>query len=169
MSRSDNKSKLRPIMSMILVITGLWGFGSSFAGAQSNCKIDNTLFVSDIHGKVFDPHGVPIPNATVHLEQGTPPPIETRTDANGKFHVRYGYGWYTITVKSPGFQDVSIPVKAGPDMRADFHSSELKVILGLHLGEHCIPATTSNRVFHLMIESNNKNIKGNEQQNATQK
>jgi len=156
-------------MSMFLVIAGLWGFGCFYARAQSKCSAPGTIFVSVISGQVFDPHGLPIPNAVVHLEKGTSPPIDTHTDARGKFYVRHGYGWYTITVKSPGFQDTIIPIKAGPDVRADFHSSTLKVILGLHLDENCIPATTSKSVFHRMIEANNKNIKGAEQQNATQK
>jgi len=150
----------------------LAGLGCSISFAQSeffDCIGQKTLYVVDVHGKVFDSSGVPISNAVVSLLRDGKLLGETQTDEQGKFRIRRVTGWYTIYVKSPDFQDASVEIHSGPDVRANFNSGEIKVILGVGSFHPCPSATTSSREVKKIIRAFNEKLKGNEQTDATQK
>ena len=156
-------------LPVLALLAGL-GCAISFAqGRFSDCIGQKTVYVVDVHGKVFDPSGVPISRAIVSLLRDGKLLQETQTDDRGKFRIRRVTGWYTIQVTSSGFQDASVEIHAGPDVRANFNSGNIKVILGVGSFQPCPSATTSNRDVKKIIRAYNEKLKGNAEKNATQK
>jgi len=157
---------------LLPVLALLAGLGSSISFAQVeivDCIGQKTLFVSELQGKVLDPSGVSISYADDSLLRDGNLLRETRTDARGKFRFRGAMGWYTVLVKSPGFSDTSFPIRSGPDVRATFHSNEIKVILGVGMNAPCPSATTSNKDAQKNIRAYSEKLKGKELDHATQK
>jgi hypothetical protein len=109
-----------------------------------------------------------IPAALVALKRDGSEDIETTTDSKGRFAFKGISGQYRLRIKSTGFAPVSSPVKVGFDLRNLFHANTLRVILPIG-GDYCESPTTSKREFQNKINAYNRQYKGIDQTNATQK
>jgi catecholate siderophore receptor len=68
-----------------------------------------------LHGQVLDPTRAPVAAARVAADSsdGGPSPATALTDASGQFTLALPPGTYTLTVKAPGFLDLSQTLVAG--------------------------------------------------------
>ena len=136
--------------------------------ASANVCVHPTLRLSRVQGVVTDQMGEIIPGALVTLKRNGSSDIETTTDSMGRFALKRISGQYWLQIKAPGFAYVSSPVKIGFDIRNLIHSDTLRVILPIG-GDYCESPTTSKREFQNKINAYNRQYKGIDQKNATQK
>ena len=158
----------RPIMSMILMVAGLFWIPASVAVAQVDCVSPRTLKVSRVQGQVFDITENAVPGVVVSLVQEGKSTAQFHTGSNGEFQFKAAPGLYVLNAEVPAFQRASVELKVGRDLGNLFHPSTLRVILGLY-GSFCPWATTSNREFQKMARANNQRLKENAEKNATQR
>jgi hypothetical protein len=146
----------RWIPALVLVV----GLGTSFSFAQygtGDCIEQRKLAVAHVKGQVFDPHGVPVPEAVVSLWPDGRSTVQLKTDAKGFFQFKVEPGNYILKATYPGFELTTAELAVGTDILGVFHSPSLNVILALP-GMNCPWVTTSN-----------KEIKGLVRKYATQK
>lgn len=137
------------------------------ARAQVDCFY-KTLHLSNVHGVAVDFMGRPIAEAVVSLSRKGSEAIETKTDARGQFSFSGVSGHYDFSVKARGFSETWSPVDVGFDVRNLFHSNTLHVIVSVG-SPVCPTLTTSKREFQNKIAAYNRQYKGIDQKNATQK
>ncbi|HEY9623757.1 MAG TPA: carboxypeptidase-like regulatory domain-containing protein [Crinalium sp.] len=88
--------------------------------------------MNSIYGRVTDPQGNPIPQATVLFTGSSPThtDIAARTNATGEYrYTNLTPGLYTLMVNAEGFptQTQQIQVNSGEDAQLDFHlDSQIK-------------------------------------------
>jgi len=152
---------------MILVVVALFVMISVQASAQVDC-VYKTLRLSSVHGVAVDFYGRPIPEAVVSLSKKGSEAFETKTDALGRFSFRNMSGHYDFFVKARGFSEAWSPVDVGFNIRDLFHSNTLRVIVSVG-SPVCPTLTTSKREFQNKIAAFNRQYKGIDQKNATQK
>jgi hypothetical protein len=91
----------------ILLASGPWFAGGPAVSAQSAGP--NAV----LSGAVDDPSGARIPRAPVHI-QGEGIDSDTSTNGVGTFSVDLAGGSYTITVRSPGFRELTREISLQP-------------------------------------------------------
>ena len=155
-------------MSMILMVAGLFWIVAANAAAQVDCVSPRTLKVSRVQGQVFDITGNAVPGVVVSLVQDGKSTAQFRTGAMGQFQFKAAPGRYILQAEVPAFQRASVELNVGRNLGNLFHSSTLRVIVGLY-GSFCPWATTSSREFQKMVRANNQRIKETSEKNATQK
>ena len=163
--KTKNRQTIRLFsLSLLFLFCLLDSFG---ARAKAEC-VYKTLHLSNVHGAAVDFMGHPIAEAVVSLSKKGSEAIETKTDAMGRFSFSGISGHYDFSVKAKGFSDAWSPVDAGFDIRNLFHSNTLRVIVSVG-SPVCPTLTTSKKEFQNKIAAYNRQYKGIDQTNATQK
>jgi catecholate siderophore receptor len=74
-----------------------------------------------VEGRIFDPHGLPIAGASVALQQGDLVAAAATTDEQGRFHLSYAAGSYTLTVAASGMAVLREPIalKSGASLQME--------------------------------------------------
>lgn len=104
--QTDNRTRAVQIASGLSLALLL----SITAQAQVDCVEPNLIKVSQIHGQVFDPSGVPIPNASVRLSPEQKTLSTATTSDSGKFTFDPDPGRYDLRISARGFDSLHFQV-----------------------------------------------------------
>jgi Carboxypeptidase regulatory-like domain len=151
-----------------IVLAGVIFIGSSFSVAQVDCVDPHPILVSHVQGQVFDPFGIPVPEATISLVPSKGDAFKAAANADGEFEIIAPDGKYALQVEQQGFQLSTVELKLGRDVRNLLRRQKLLVLLGF-AGSYCPLVTTSKQEFLSATQENIKRLKGTAQKNATQK
>jgi hypothetical protein len=133
---------------------------------QIDCIEPRPIIVNGIRGQVFDPSGVPIPNASALLLRAGKPTSKLRTDKQGRFQEASDAGTDAIQVSAPGFETLHFRIEDGSDVSRASPPKLIRIVLGLP-GLNCAWATTSEKEFRREISNNNKRLQESVKNNAT--
>ena len=158
-----NASRLYALAACSFVF--LW---PALAPSQVDCVEPHHFAVSQVHGRVFDPFGIPVPEATVSLVPENGQALQTKSDGNGRFEIYAPLGRYALKVEQEGFAFASAELNVERNLLGAIHKEELRVTLGF-AGSYCPWVTTSKRKFLSAVQANLKRLKESAQTNATQK
>ena len=144
--------------SLALVLFG--GLGSSISFSQDgltiiDCIMQPKLVVSHVQGRVFDPHGDPVPGVQIALSRDGILLIQSKTDSNGKFLLNVPSGTYGFKAEGRGFESTTAELEVGRDIANLVHPTALKVILALP-GVNCPWVTSSNKEFKEPVHNPSK-------------
>ncbi len=150
------------------IVSALIVFGSSLLVAQVDCVQPHEIPVTQVRGQVFDPFGIPVPEATVLLVPQKGQKLQTKSDGKGRFELHAPLGHYALKVEQQGFALSSAELHVGRNLLGTIHRQELRVMLGF-AGSYCPWITTSKRNFLSAVQTNIKRLKDTFQTHATQK
>ena len=151
-----NKNRPRAVqiasgLSLVLLL-------SITAQAQVDCVEPNLIKVSQIHGQVFDPSGVPIPNASVRLSREQETLSTATTSDSGKFTIEADPGRYDLRISARGFDSLHFQVQVRRSSPFAPQHSPIRAILSVaHIS--CSWATTSNKEFQRELKISRKRYK----------
>ena len=161
---------LRCFLGRMSLLLALQCLSASQVFCQSDCIGYKNLVVSKIEGRVFDPSGVPIPNALVTVTRNADMGVSDTTDANGSFSMPSTSGEYKVHAALAGFESAFAIIEVRHGLTSIFHRKSLWLILGVGGAEPCPTSTTSRAEFLKIIdEYNKKQNSGNKQNDATGK
>lgn len=113
-----------------------------------------SIFVSRIHGGIYDRVGVPIPNVKVVLKADSKLVSSTTTDDAGQFSIPTSQGNYEFNADAEGFAPFSLRIGVGTDLAHLFRRSRTWIILDVGSPDldRCTGLfTTSRRQFEKAI------------------
>lgn len=148
-----NDINLGSIRSTIGV--GLLLFVAAGSYSQVDCVDPNLIKVSRIHGQVFDPSGVPIPDATISLSREDKAVSTVKTGTTGDFSFKAPVGVYAVRISATGFDQLNFQVRNGADLSSLFRGSDIRAVLSI-ARVSCPWATTSNREFQRSLKESRK-------------
>jgi hypothetical protein len=137
---------MKNLLPVLIILAGL---GSSISFAQGgiiDCVGQPMVHVAHLHGRVFDPTGVVIPNINLILNRGNSVVAQTTSDENGRFDIEVPSGEYELHVQSQHFRAIPLKIHVGIDIHSLFHHGELRWILEL-AGMNCSWATRNGAAF----------------------
>jgi hypothetical protein len=149
-----------PVPALLLGLGCSISFGQSpqtesFQVGIVDCVDPSLIRTARIQGHVFDPSGVPIPEAVVSLSRGEMAVASVQTGELGDFSFRVPAGEYEVRIQAKNFDQLHFRVLSGEDVSSLLRRSDIRVILSIaHVS--CPWATTSNKEFQQELKISRK-------------
>ena len=143
--------RLRCFLNVALLsILVIGAYGAKTAHAAP-CAAPPDLKLSRIHGMIYGPSGLPVPQILVWAEQDGKSIVKTQTDSRGKFELKVAPGKMIVHVQLLGSRLMDLNVQVGHGAGGPFRSARLLMVLGLS-GTRCSFVTMSKKEFKEAIK-----------------